>query len=55
MDNKIPVHVKGIEYVGNAEDSRIHVTLKVDIFAKPAFSNMNLVEKLGREVSEIKL
>ena len=55
MDNKVPVHVKGVEYAANAENSKMHVTLKVDIFAKPAFYNMHLVEKLGRKVNEIKL
>lgn len=55
MDDKIPVHVKGVEYAANAEDSKMHVTLNVDIFKKPAFDTMNLVEKLARKVNEIKL
>lgn len=55
MDDKIPVHVKGVEYAANAEDSKMHVTLNVDIFEKPVFDTMNLVEKLARKVNEIKL
>lgn len=55
MDNKIPVHVKGVNYSGNADDPRMHVTLNVDIFEKPRFDNMKLVEKLARKVNEIKL
>ena len=55
MDDKISVHVKGVEYAANAEDSKMHVTLNVDIFEKPAFDTMNLVEKLARKVNEIKL
>lgn len=55
MDDKILVHVKGVEYAANTEDSKIHVTLNVDIFAKLAFYNMHLVEKLGRKVNGIKL
>ena len=55
MDDKIAVHVKGVDYSVNADDSKIHVALDIDIFEKPQFDNMQLVEKLARKVNEIKL
>ena len=55
MDNKIPVHVMGVDYSANANDSKMHITLNIDIFEEPRFDNMNLVEKLARKVNEIKL
>ena len=55
MDDKISVHVKGVEYAADADDVKMNVTLNVDIFEKPAFDTMNLVEKLARKVNEIKL
>ena len=32
MDDKIAVHVKGVDYSVNADDSKIHVMLNIDIF-----------------------
>ena len=55
MDNKIPVHVMCVDYSANADDSKMHVMLNIDIFEKPRFDNMKLVEKLARKVNEIKL
>ncbi|MET7027141.1 hypothetical protein AB1H96_06085 [Ligilactobacillus salivarius] len=55
MDDKIAVHVMGVDYSANADDSKIHVMLNIDIFEKPRFDNMKLVEKLARKVNEIKL
>lgn len=55
MDDKIPVHVMGVDYSANAKDSKMHVMLNIDIFEKPQFDNMKLVEKLARKVNEIKL
>ena len=55
MDDKIAVHVMGVDYSANADDSKIHVILNIDIFEKPRFDNMKLVEKLARKVNEIKL
>ncbi|CDK34235.1 hypothetical protein [Ligilactobacillus salivarius] len=55
MDDKIAVHIKGVDYSVNADDSKMHVTLDIDIFEKPQFDNMKLVEKLARKVNEIKL
>ena len=55
MDDKIPVHVMGVDYSANAVDSKMHITLNIDIFEEPRFDNMNLVEKLARKVNEIKL
>lgn len=55
MNNEIPVHVMGVDYSANANDSKMHVTLSVDIFKEPQFDNMKLVEKLARKVNEIKL
>lgn len=55
MDNKITVCVKSVGYAANAEDSKMHVTLNIDIFEEPRFDNMKLVEKLARKVNEIKL
>ncbi|WP_227412210.1 hypothetical protein [Ligilactobacillus salivarius] len=55
MDDKIAVHVKGVDYSVNADDSKMRVTLDIDIFEKPQFDNMKLVEKLARKVNEIKL
>lgn len=31
MDNKIPVHVMGVDYSTNVKDSKMHVTLDIDI------------------------
>lgn len=48
--------LKGVDYYSvNADDSKMHVTLDIDIFEKPQFDNMKLVEKLARKVNEIKL
>ena len=47
--------LKGVDYSVNADDSKIHVMLNIDIFEKPRFDNMKLVEKLARKVNEIKL
>ncbi|MDM8283691.1 hypothetical protein [Ligilactobacillus salivarius] len=47
--------LKGVDYSVNADDSKMHVTLDIDIFEKPQFDNMKLVEKLARKVNEIKL
>ena len=55
MDNKIPVHVMGVDYSANVKDSKMHVTLDIDIFEKPRLDNMKLVEKLARKVTKIKL
>lgn len=55
MDNKISVHVMGVDYSANVKDSKMHVTLNIDIFEEPLFDNMKLVEKLARKVNEIKL
>lgn len=55
MDNKIPVHVMGVDYSANVKDSKMHVTLNIDIFEEPRFDNMKLVEKLARKVNDIKL
>ena len=55
MDDKIAVHVMGVDYSANVNDSKMHVTLDIDIFEKPQFDNMKLVEKLARKVNEIKL
>ncbi|MBM6772389.1 hypothetical protein H5991_02510 [Ligilactobacillus agilis] len=55
MDDKITVYIKDVEYADNAENSKMHVTLNIDILIKPAFANMNLVKKLAREVNETKL
>lgn len=37
MDNKIPVHVMGVDYSANADDSKMHVMLDIDIFEKPRY------------------
>ncbi|KRM67994.1 hypothetical protein FC55_GL001370 [Ligilactobacillus salivarius DSM 20555 = ATCC 11741] len=55
MDDKITVRVKGVDYSGNADDPRMHITLNIDIFEETRFDNMKLVEKLARKVNEIKL
>ena len=55
MDDKIAVHVMGVDYSANAKDSKMHVTLDIDIFEKPRLDNMKLVEKLARKVTKIKL
>ncbi|WP_162616034.1 hypothetical protein [Ligilactobacillus salivarius] len=55
MDDKITVHVMGVDYSANVKDSKMHVTLNIDIFEEPRFDNMKLVEKLARKVNEIKL
>lgn len=55
MNNEIPVHVMGVDYSANVKDSKMHVTLNIDIFEEPLFDNMKLVEKLARKVNEIKL
>lgn len=47
--------LKGVDYSVNADDSKMHVTLDIDIFEKTQFDNMKLVEKLARKVNEIKL
>ena len=47
--------LKGVDYSVNADNSKMHVTLDIDIFEKPQFDNMKLVEKLARKVNEIKL
>lgn len=47
--------VKGVDYSANADDSKMHVMLDIDIFEKPRFDNMKLVEKLACKVNEIKL
>lgn len=50
------VRVKGISYEGVAEPcSTMHIKLDLDILATPIFDNLDLVEKLGRKVSEIRL
>ena len=55
MDDKITVRVKGVDYSGNADDPRMHITLNIDIFEETRFDNMKLVEKLARKVNESKL
>ncbi|UXC62699.1 hypothetical protein N4562_06245 [Ligilactobacillus agilis] len=55
MDDKIIVYIKDVEYADNAEDSKMHITLNIDILIKPEFANMNLVKKLAREVNATKL
>lgn len=55
MDNKIPVHVMGVDYSANVKDSKMHVTLDIDILKKPRLDNIKLVEKLARKVTKIKL
>ena len=55
MDNKIPVHVMCVDYSANADDSKIHVMVRIEIFEKPRLDNMKVVEKLAREVDEMKL
>ena len=53
---KLQYMLKGVDYYSvNADDSKMHVTLDIDIFEKPQFYNMKLVEKLARKVNEIKL
>lgn len=52
---KLQYMVKGVDYSANANDSKMHVMLGIDIFEKPRFDNMKLVEKLARKVNEIKL
>ncbi|MSE05597.1 hypothetical protein GKC34_07165 [Lactobacillus salivarius] len=55
MDDKITVHVMGVDYSANVKDSKIHVTLNIDIFEKPRLDDMKLVEKLAHKVTKIKL
>lgn len=55
MDDKIAVHVKGVDYSTNVKDPKMHVTLSVDIFKEPRFDNMKLVEKLARKVNDNKI
>jgi|GEM_PF-3324644 len=50
------VSVKGISYEGVAEPcSNMHIKLDLDILATPIFDNLDLVEKLGRKISEMRL
>ena len=55
MDDKITVRVKGVDYSGNADDPRMHITRKRDIVEETRFENIKLLEKLSRKVNEIKL
>ncbi|MCR1891329.1 hypothetical protein NSA16_09115 [Ligilactobacillus murinus] len=53
--NKVGVSVFGINYVGNTKNSGIDVTLDLKIWCSPTFDNMKLVEKLGRNINDMKL
>lgn len=53
--NNVGVSVFGINYVGNTKDPVIDVTLDLKIWCSPTFDNMKLVEKLGRNINDMKL
>lgn len=53
--NKVGVSVFGIKYDGSSNSSTIDVTLDLKLWCSPAFDNMKLVEKLGRNINDMKL
>lgn len=53
--NKVGVSVFGIKYDANTKDSGIDVTLDLKIWCSSTFDNMKLVEKLGRNINDMKL
>lgn len=53
--NKVGVSVFGIKYDGDTKASTVDVTLDLKLWCKPTFDNMKLVEKLGRNINDMKL
>lgn len=54
-ENKVGVSVLEIKYDGSSSDSSLNVTLDLKLRCRPTFDNMKLVEKLGRNISDMKL
>lgn len=53
--NKAGVSVRGIKYDVKSNASTINVTLDVKLWCRPTFDTMKLVEKLGRNINDMKL
>ncbi|MDO5884150.1 ClpX C4-type zinc finger protein [Ligilactobacillus animalis] len=53
--DNVGVSVFGIKYDGNSKASTIDVTLDLTLWCSPTFDNMKLVEKLGRNINDMKL
>lgn len=53
--NKVGISVRGIKYDGSPNASTIDVTLDVKLWCRPTFDTMKLVEKLGRNINDMKL
>ena len=53
--NKVGVSVRGIKYDGSPNASTIDVTLDLKLWCRPTFDIMKLVEKLGRNINDMKL
>lgn len=50
--NRVGVRVK---YAGESGSPSIDVTLDLKLWCRPTFDSMKLVEKLGRNISDMKL
>ena len=53
--NKAGVSARGIKYDGSPNASTIDVTLGLKLWCRPTFDIMKLVEKLGRNINDMKL
>lgn len=53
--DKVGISVCGVKYDGNSKNSTIDVTLDLKLWCKPVFDNIKLVEKLGRNINDMKL
>ena len=53
--NKAGVSVRVIKYDVRSNASTINVTLDVKLWCRPTFDTMKLVEKLGRNINDMKL